>query len=417
VVSSSRTPAPTIIGRSPGLRRVLESAKAYAGTCEPVLILGETGTGKEGLAKLIHRESGRSGPLVVLDCASLPRDLIEAELFGHERGAFTGAVGERRGLVAEAHGGTVFLDEVGELPLDLQAKLLRVIQEREIRRVGGRKVEKVDVRFVAATKQDLSAMVAAGTFRDDLYFRLSVFKLVLPPLRERGDDLLLLARHIVGGFDTRPGVGARELGRTVGSALGGHHWPGNVRELEGVLLKAAMGGDRRKITGADVRAVLELPPVEVSLQERILAHLANAGEVGMGQITTALRVPRTTAWRELAAMVKAGKLETSGQGKGCRYRLAEGRQEAPASGDPRWLRVLELVEKEGMATRRRVVEVLGLPPRTAGRVLAEMAGAGLVLAEGEGRGLVYRAPVRPRLRSIAGGEGELAPGASSASAA
>ncbi len=169
-----------------------------------------------------------------------------------------------------------------------------------------------------------------------------MFKLVPPALRERGDDLLLLSRHIVEGFAARPSVGPRDLARAVGSALRGHHWPGNVRELQGALLKAAIDGERKTITGADVRASLELPPVEASLQERILAHLANAGEVGKGHIIAALLVPRTTVWRELSDLVKARKVETSGRGKGCRYRLPEANAAEPVASDPRWEAVLEL---------------------------------------------------------------------------
>ena len=393
--ASRREPArsaSTIIGESPALRRVLAAADRIAPTQMSVLITGETGTGKEGLARRLHDESGRTGAFVVVNCASLPPELVESELFGHERGAFTGAIGAKTGLVFEARGGTLFLDEVGELPMDVQAKLLRLLQEKEVRPLGSQRVVKVDVRVVAATWRDLRARITDGAFREDLLYRLAVFELALPPLRERGDDVVLLAQHVVDGFARQPGIGRRALGRSAGAALRGHEWRGNVRELQAVLARAAVLGDGRTINGADIRAAL--PAVvapAASVEERLLVLLATAGQVTMGQVMAALRVPRTTAWRAMAALVESGKVEPVGETKGRRYRAVSAKG-TMNTVDPRWEQVLALARREGTVTRRRVVEVLGVPERTAGRLLAAMAEAGVLAQHGSGRALGYSLP-------------------------
>ncbi len=371
---------------------MLDQVDRLAPTAESVLIQGESGTGKEGIAHRIHARSGRRGPLVVVNCAALPAELAESELFGHVRGAFTGAVSERVGLIAAADGGTLFLDEVGELPLEVQAKLLRVLQEREIRPLGGRRVMRVDVRFVAATLRDLEARVAQGLFRDDLLFRLSTFTLVLPPLRERGDDVLLLARHFVAEMAHRPGVGPRTLARSAGAALRGHAWPGNVRELQAALLRAAVFGDGKTITGADLRRVLEAPAESEPLEVRLMHLLESAGELSMGAITTSLRVPRTTAWRALGRLSEQGRVRCHGQGRGRRYAAAEhrGGEVGSAKPSPRWQAALELARAEGRVTRQWLVEASGVSERTAGRILAEMVAAGALVAQGRGRSAGYR---------------------------
>lgn len=368
-----------------------------------VLVTGETGTGKEGLARRLHDASGRSGPFVVVNCASLPTDLAESELFGHERGAFTGAVGPRQGLVVEATGGTLFLDEVGELPMDVQVKLLRLLQEKEVRPLGGQRVVKVEVRVVAATWRDLRVRVAEGAFREDLLYRLAVFELSLPPLRERGDDVLLLAEHIVAGFARQSGIGRRLLARTAGAALRAHEWRGNVRELQAVLARAAVLGDGRTITGADIRSALPVAKVEAaSMEERVLALVESAGEVAVGHVMGGLRVPRTTAWRALVGLVEAGKIEAVGETKGRRYRLAGPKAAAPSHGaeDPRWAKVLEIARQEGLVTRRRVVGVLGVSESTAGRLLTDMAASGQLAQKGAGRGQAYASAGRSRMPSL-----------------
>jgi PAS domain S-box-containing protein len=228
-----------IVGESDALRRVLGDVERVAGADTTVLITGETGTGKELVARAIHRRSRRSsGPWVAVNCAAIPANLQESELFGHERGAFTGATSRRDGRFKLADGGTIFLDEVGELPLDLQAKLLRVLQEGEIEPVGSTKSVRVDVRVVAATNRDLEEMVRAGVFRADLLYRLNVFPVHMPPLRERGDDVVMLAEHLARRLAQRRGASPPRLTPECSVRLRRYDWPGNVRELENVIERA-----------------------------------------------------------------------------------------------------------------------------------------------------------------------------------
>ncbi len=229
-----------IVGRSPELTAVLEQAKRVAGHRDVTVLLGgETGTGKELLARAIHYASPRAAqPFVEVNCAAIPANLLESELFGHERGAFTGAVAAKPGLFEQAHGGTLFLDEVGHLPLELQTKLLRALESREIRRVGGTSTKKVDIRLLAATHLDLAQAVQDKVFREDLYYRLNVVRLVLPPLRVRGNDLELLAETFAADLAERYGLPAPVSSTEFLEALGAHRWPGNVRELRNALERA-----------------------------------------------------------------------------------------------------------------------------------------------------------------------------------
>jgi DNA-binding NtrC family response regulator len=230
-----------MVGDSPALGRVLELIGQVAPADSTVLIQGETGTGKELVARAIHdRSPRRHRPLVKINCAALPRELVESELFGHEKGAFTGAAQQRRGRFEIADGGTLFLDEIGELPLEAQAKLLRVLQEREFERVGGTQMLRVDVRIIAATNRDLHAQVAASRFRSDLYYRLNVFPIVLPPLRERREDIPLLVERFAA-------IAARKVGRPLTAISPGflerarsYDWPGNIRELENVVERSLL---------------------------------------------------------------------------------------------------------------------------------------------------------------------------------
>jgi len=229
----------TLVGQSHQMAEIYKLVARVASLETTVLIQGETGTGKELVARAIHDASARAGrPFVVVDCAALPETLFESELFGHERGAFTGAFAARRGLLEMSAGGTCLLDEIGELTTPLQAKLLRTLQERTIRRVGGNDPIPVDVRVVAATNRDLRKLAAEGEFRDDLYYRLNVVTITVPPLRERSSDIPLLAQHFLETFAHRTERPVKRLAPEALALLAAYHWPGNVRELENVIERA-----------------------------------------------------------------------------------------------------------------------------------------------------------------------------------
>jgi len=230
-----------VVGESRPMRMMLESVEQVAVTDATVLITGETGTGKELVARAIHRLSHRArGPLVKFNCAAVPDTLLAAELFGHERGAFTGALMRRKGRFEQANGGTLFLDEIGELPTEMQVMLLRVLQEREFERIGGGETVRVDVRILAATNRDLAEDVRAGRFRSDLYYRLNVFPLRLPPLRERPEDIPSLVGHFAEKHGTRFNRAINRIERQTMNLLSSYHWPGNVRELENVIERAVI---------------------------------------------------------------------------------------------------------------------------------------------------------------------------------
>lgn len=261
-----------VIGKSAAMRRLLAMLRKVATSTSPVVLLGETGTGKEVLARATHRLSARSDkPFVVFDCAAVSANLIESELFGHVKGAFTGASEDRRGAFLEAQHGTLFLDELGELPLELQPKLLRVLEDSTVKPVGSERTQKVDVRIVAATHRDLEAEVAAGRFRADLFFRLYVVPLTVPPLRDRPEDVPALARHFVAQL----GASDVELPAPLVQKLCAYAWPGNVRELRNVVARALvdedlalMGGQPKAPAGASVTPDVELPFKEA--KERLI---------------------------------------------------------------------------------------------------------------------------------------------------
>ena len=233
-----------IVGKSPALEAVLEQVERVAPTDSTVLIQGETGTGKELIAQAIHNVSRRYGrPYVKLNCAAIPFDLLESELFGYERGAFTGAIAQKIGRFEMAHTGTLFLDEIGDIPLPLQPKLLRVLQEQEFERLGSGRTHRVDVRLVAATHQDLAQMVKRNEFRSDLYYRLNVFPVVLPPLRKRREDIALLVSHFVETFSRRMNKRISNIPKETLDAFTSYSWPGNVRELQNLVERAVIRSD------------------------------------------------------------------------------------------------------------------------------------------------------------------------------
>jgi two-component system response regulator HydG len=242
-----------IVGASPSMRRVMEQVRKVAPTDATVLVLGESGTGKELVARAVHDASPRRNePFISISCAAVPETLLESELFGHERGAFTGAVKRKLGRFELAHRGTLFLDEVGEIPPPVQVKLLRVLQEKQFERVGGEETLEADVRLVSATNRDLSRMVREGRFREDLFYRLNVVPLQLPPLRERPGDVELLVRHFLAKLGPRVGRSAKSVDPRALELLQRHIWPGNVRELENVIEQALVFADGEVIRPQDL---------------------------------------------------------------------------------------------------------------------------------------------------------------------
>jgi formate hydrogenlyase transcriptional activator len=298
-----------IHGRSAAMQEVFRAIELVAETNSSVLILGETGTGKELIARAIHRASRRKAAVMVkMNCAALPATLIESELFGHERGAFTGAVQQRKGRFELASRGTIFLDEVGELPLEAQVKLLRVLQEHEFERVGGTQTVRVDARVIAATNRDLASDVQRGTFRSDLYFRLNIFPIRLPPLRDRRDDIPILARHFLREFAARLGrqvdrFDARALDRLVS-----YDWPGNVRELANILERAVILCQGRVLQADHLGLPVHSPSLVddmVTLEEAERRHIRKALEqtggvlAGPNGAAALLGLNRSTLWSRM----------------------------------------------------------------------------------------------------------------------
>ena len=242
-----------MLGTSPAVRTVFESIRKVATTDAPVLILGESGTGKEMAARAIHQRSPRkNGPFVAINCSAIPETLLESELFGHEKGSFTGAHAQRKGRIETAMGGTLFLDEIGEIPLPLQVKLLRFLQEQCIERVGGRQEIQIDARVVAATNADLRKGMAGGTFREDLFYRLSVVQIVLPPLRDRENDIRLLAQFFLQRFAAQINKSGLTFDAEALRALNRHAWPGNIRELENCVKRAVIMAEGKRLTAQDL---------------------------------------------------------------------------------------------------------------------------------------------------------------------
>jgi formate hydrogenlyase transcriptional activator len=301
-----------IVGESVALRRVLKEVETVAATDSTVLVRGETGTGKELIARALHELSPRQGrTFVKLNCAAMPTGLLESELFGHEKGAFTGAIMQKVGRFELADKGTLFLDEVGDIPPELQPKLLRVLQEQEFERLGSTRTIKVDVRLVAATNRDLARMVADGTFRTDLYYRLNVFPVVLPPLRERPDDIPRLVRHFTQRFARRMGRRIETIPSAVMEALVRYPWPGNVRELQNVIERAVIlsPGPSLQVPPGDLRpaAMQDTAPAPAAVtladaeRDHILGAIREAGGVLGGPEGAAARLgmKRSTLYKKM----------------------------------------------------------------------------------------------------------------------
>ena len=302
-----------IIGSSPGMRKVSELMRRVVDSDVSVLVTGESGTGKELVARALHFNGPRrKGPFVAVNCASVPETLIETEMFGHERGAFSGATAQRPGCFEQADGGTLLLDEIGDMPVVLQAKLLRVLQEREIRRVGGRTTIPVNVRVVASTHRDLEAAMREGAFREDLYYRLAVFPLEVPPLRTRQEDIPLLAEHFRKKHADRLGVSVRAISTAAIARLARHDWPGNVRELENVICRGLV------LETSDVLEAATLPPevgppaaapgapaepptagTLADLERRAIAAAVEQSGNNLTRAASALGIDRTTLHRKL----------------------------------------------------------------------------------------------------------------------
>jgi two-component system NtrC family response regulator len=257
-----------MLGTSPRMQEVFATIRKVATVDAPVLVLGESGTGKELAAHAVHRLSARAaGPFVPINCGAIPEALLESELFGHEKGAFTGAHAQRRGRIETAHGGTLFLDEIGELPVALQVKLLRFLQDHKVERVGGRTAISVDVRVITATNADLQKLLAEGRFREDLYYRIGVVTLAMPPLRDREDDVVLIAETLARRYAVEAGKKVTGFAKDAVQALRAHAWPGNVRELENRVRRAAVMAEGSRVTAADLELTASATAARQGLRE------------------------------------------------------------------------------------------------------------------------------------------------------
>jgi two-component system response regulator FlrC len=253
VIEAVTEESSAMLASDPAMKGVLTMADRIAPSDASVLITGESGTGKEVMSRYIHEKSKRArGPFIALNCAAIPENLLESELFGHEKGAFTGAVARRIGKFEEANGGTLLLDEITEMPLSLQAKLLRAIQERVIDRVGGKEPVKIDIRLIATSNRNLDEYVKSGNFREDLYFRLNVVNLALPPLRERPSDIVPLAQMFADKYGEQNGLGKKKISAEAAALLKAHHWQGNIRELENTMHRAVLISQEAEVEAAAI---------------------------------------------------------------------------------------------------------------------------------------------------------------------
>jgi len=349
-----------LIGKSAPMQQVYDLIRKVAPTKATVLITGESGTGKELIARAIHFNSPRkSAPFISVNCGALPENLLESELFGHERGAFTGAVGLRKGRFELAHGGTLFLDEISEMSAPLQVKLLRALQEMSFERVGGTETLHVDVRVLAASNRNLKEEVAAGRFRSDLFFRLNVVHIHLPPLRERTGDIPLLVAHFLRKYEQQTGRQGMRFRPDALRALIDYSWPGNVRELENVVERAVILCPEQEITPED------LPP-------EVLQAAPGPLPTSIGAPTPAYPGPKDTVYQaDLEKLLPPGPQRV------------------------RQLRALDLIHAQGYITNRDYARLNELSERQALRELTEMVDRGLLVRVGKGRASQYIFPPRP----------------------
>jgi two-component system, NtrC family, response regulator AtoC len=318
--STGAEPAGNFIGKSPAVVEVYKTVARVAPTKSAVLILGESGTGKERIAQAIHQHSPRAArPFVAVDCGALTESLLESELFGHVRGSFTGAVTDKKGVFEEAEGGTCFLDEIGDISPNMQAKLLRVLQEHEVRRVGGKDWMKVDVRVIAATNRNLADLVRQGTFRQDLYYRLNVVAIHLPPLRERVEDIPLLARHFLKRYSQESGKSVTAISDRAMELLCAYSWPGNIRELENSMEQAVVLSNQPLLTPDDLPVTVRdhaastsvhCPPLNgqflfpdnptlEEVKKRYVLHVLSRNQGNVSRTARVLNIDRRSLYRML----------------------------------------------------------------------------------------------------------------------
>lgn len=307
IIGKQRYTFDSIIGKSRPLVATVELARKVASTDTPILLTGETGTGKEVFANAIHHAGSRAkGSFVAVNCSALSRELLESEMFGYKAGAFTGALHDKKGLFEQAHHGTLFLDEIGEMPLALQAKLLRTLENGELIRVGDSVTTKVDVRLIAATNRDLKQSVSAGEFRQDLYYRLSVFVIELPPLRHRGEDVVLLAQSFIDAFGTKMGKNIKRVEEPFFEALRRHNWSGNIRELRNTIERSLIMADAEELRLEDLPLEVQISQgnsigsMELSAIER--SHICKVLSYTSGNKTEAARILKiglTTLYRKI----------------------------------------------------------------------------------------------------------------------
>ena len=319
--SKGAEPAGNFIGKSPAVVEVYKTVARVAPTKSAVLILGESGTGKERIAQAIHQHSPRAAqPFVAVDCGALTESLLESEIFGHVRGSFTGAVADKKGVFEEAEGGTCFLDEIGDISPNMQAKLLRVLQEHEVRRVGGKDWMKVDVRVIAATNRNLADLVRQGTFRQDLYYRLNVVAIHLPPLRERVEDIPLLAGHFLKRYSQESGKSVTAISDRAMELLCAYSWPGNIRELENTMEQAVVLSNQPVLTPDDlpvttrdhaVSTSMDCPPPNgqflfpdnptlEEVKKRYVLHVLSRNQGNISRTARVLNIDRRSLYRMLA---------------------------------------------------------------------------------------------------------------------